>query len=189
MDDSPRAIWLYGFCCLYMALVLYLDLRIPLGVAMGVPYIVAVLVALRVPGMAFAITVATLASILTIGALLYKPPVDEMWKAVVNRAIALFVIWATAMLGMQQKITEEKRKKAVEEREKALAQVKILRGLLPICASCKKVRDDQGYWSQIETYIHEHSEAAFTHSLCPECVLRLYPEVQLEKELAASSPS
>ena len=60
--------------------------------------------------------------------------------------------------------------------EQALAQVKQLGGLLPICASCKKIRDDKGYWQQIEAYIREHSEAEFSHSICPECVKKLYPE-------------
>jgi hypothetical protein len=59
----------------------------------------------------------------------------------------------------------------------ALAEVKTLRGLLPICAHCKKIRDDQGYWSQIEHYIEEHSEAAFSHGICEPCIRELYPEV------------
>jgi ligand-binding sensor domain-containing protein len=59
--------------------------------------------------------------------------------------------------------------------EVALADVRVLAGLLPICSSCKKIRDDKGYWSQIESYIHEHSEAQFTHGICPECTARLYP--------------
>ena len=52
---------------------------------------------------------------------------------------------------------------------------KALKGLLPICTSCKKIRDDQGYWNQLEIYIREHSEAEFTHGLCPECVKKFYP--------------
>jgi CHASE3 domain sensor protein len=61
-------------------------------------------------------------------------------------------------------------------RQRAEAQVKVLDGLLPICANCKKIRDDGGYWNQIETYVREHSEADFSHSICPECAARLYPE-------------
>jgi two-component system, NtrC family, sensor kinase len=57
----------------------------------------------------------------------------------------------------------------------ALAQVKQLSGFLPICASCKKIRDDQGYWRQVEEYIRDHSEAEFSHSICPECAKKLYP--------------
>ena len=71
---------------------------------------------------------------------------------------------------------KKRREKVFLEREKALKDVKVLRGLLPICASCKKIRDDQGYWSQIETYIKEHTEADFSHSICPGCAERLYPE-------------
>lgn len=58
----------------------------------------------------------------------------------------------------------------------ALTKVKLLSGLLPICASCKNIRDDDGYWNSVEKYIGEHSEAAFTHSICPDCARRLYPE-------------
>ena len=60
--------------------------------------------------------------------------------------------------------------------EEEMARIKILRGLLPICASCKKIRDDKGYWNQIESYIDTHSEAEFSHGICPDCMKRLYPE-------------
>jgi CheY-like chemotaxis protein len=59
----------------------------------------------------------------------------------------------------------------------ALQNIKVLKGLLPICSSCKKIRDDMGYWNQIETYLHEHSEAQFSHGICPDCIQKLYPEV------------
>ena len=61
--------------------------------------------------------------------------------------------------------------------EEALAHVKVLSGLLPICASCKKIRDDRGYWNQLEQYIGERSQAAFSHGICPDCVNRLYPDL------------
>lgn len=57
----------------------------------------------------------------------------------------------------------------------AMANVKLLSGLLPICASCKKIRDDQGYWNHVEMYVKEHSMAEFTHGICPECAEILYP--------------
>ncbi|OPZ60765.1 MAG: putative diguanylate cyclase [Deltaproteobacteria bacterium ADurb.Bin510] len=75
-----------------------------------------------------------------------------------------------------RKQAEIEREALVAEREKALADVKILRGLLPICASCKKIRDDFGNWDQIENYIATHSQADFTHSICPTCMRKLYPE-------------
>ncbi len=69
------------------------------------------------------------------------------------------------------------REKLIEELQQALAQVKTLSGLLPICASCKKIRDDRGYWNQVEIYIRDRSSANFTHSICPDCSKKLYPQL------------
>ena len=80
----------------------------------------------------------------------------------------------------ERKRAEEERERVILELKAALAQVRTLSGLLPICASCKKIRDDQGYWTQIESYIREHSEADFSHGVCPECFESLYPEVPKE---------
>ena len=63
--------------------------------------------------------------------------------------------------------------------EKALSEIKKLSGLLPICASCKNIRDDKGYWNQIESYIGDHSEAEFSHSICPDCAKKLYPDLDI----------
>jgi hypothetical protein len=59
----------------------------------------------------------------------------------------------------------------------AIARINTLHGLLPICCSCKKIRQDDGYWSQIEEYLQAHSDATFSHGICPECAQKLYPEV------------
>jgi len=77
----------------------------------------------------------------------------------------------------KRKRAEQEREKVVEKLQAALAEVKTLSGLLPICASCKKIRDDQGYWTQLEAYIRDHSEAEFSHSICPECARKVYPEL------------
>ena len=71
---------------------------------------------------------------------------------------------------------EQELEKLVGQLQEALTKVKTLSGLLPICASCKKIRDDRGYWTQVEVYVREHSEADFTHSICPDCAVKLYPE-------------
>jgi PAS domain S-box-containing protein len=91
------------------------------------------------------------------------------------------------MIGVHHDITSRKqseaeREKLIKELEKALSEVKALSGLLPICSSCKKIRDDMGYWNQIESYIHKHSEAQFSHSICPECAKKLYPDIDLYKD-------
>jgi FixJ family two-component response regulator len=82
----------------------------------------------------------------------------------------------------QRKQAEEEREKLIRELQYALSEVKTLSGLLPICASCKKIRDDKGYWSQIEEYIRKHSDAEFTHGLCPGCAEKLYPEFYKHKK-------
>ncbi len=74
------------------------------------------------------------------------------------------------------KQAEEERERLIRELQGALANIKTLKGLLPICFSCKQIRDDKGYWNQIETYIRDHTEAEFTHGICPACATKLYPD-------------
>ncbi len=64
----------------------------------------------------------------------------------------------------------------VEELSLALEDIKTLRGIVPICSNCKKIRNDEGYWQQVEVYVHNHTEAEFTHGICPDCAKELYPE-------------
>ncbi|MBM4349755.1 MAG: PAS domain S-box protein [Deltaproteobacteria bacterium] len=86
---------------------------------------------------------------------------------------------ANAKLFNEQKKAEAEKEKLIVQLQKALSEVKQLSGLLPICASCKKIRDDKGYWSQIETYIRDRSEAEFTHGICPDCFKKLYPDIEI----------
>jgi PAS domain S-box-containing protein len=81
----------------------------------------------------------------------------------------------------EHKEIQEERERLILELQESLAKVKTLSGMLPICASCKKIRDDKGYWEQIEVYIRDHSEAEFSHGICPECAERLYPEYYRKK--------
>ena len=87
------------------------------------------------------------------------------------------------MIGIIQDITERKRNEIELEElvltlRNALDEVKTLRGIIPICASCKKIRDEKGYWNQVEAYIQRHTEASFSHGICENCVSKLYPELQ-----------
>ena len=80
-------------------------------------------------------------------------------------------------------ITERRQSEAEKERlimdlQKAITEIRTLSGMLPICASCKRILNDEGYWQQIEQYISTHSEAVFSHGFCPECAQRLYPELE-----------
>ena len=88
--------------------------------------------------------------------------------------VILFLLFIQNIEMKRRKKAEEKRIETIAELEKALSEVKTLRGSLPICSHCKKIRDDKGYWTQIESYIHNHSDAEFSHGICPECSDELY---------------
>lgn len=81
-----------------------------------------------------------------------------------------------------RKNAEIEKQRFLEELSEALENVNLLSGLLPICSACKKIRDDSGYWNQIENYIRDHSEAEFSHSICPECAKKLYPAFAARKK-------
>lgn len=72
--------------------------------------------------------------------------------------------------------------KKIRELKQAIEDIKTLKGIVPICSSCKKIRDDDGFWQRVEDYVREHSEAEFSHSICPDCMGRLYPEYKDEIE-------
>ena len=123
----------------------------------------------------------------------------QVWKGeVCNRAKDGTIYWVDATIvpflgpggkpvqyvAIRTEITARKRAEAdreslIQELTKALQEVKTLSGLLPICASCKKVRDDSGYWNQIETYVARHSSATFSHGLCPDCGAKYFEDAGL----------
>ena len=73
---------------------------------------------------------------------------------------------------------EKQNEQLILELKKALTEIKTLKGFIPICASCKKIRDDEGYWKQLETYISEHTDAMFSHSICPECLEKFRSDIK-----------
>jgi len=96
----------------------------------------------------------------------------------VTKPFTASVLVARVRTHLDLKMIQERQAKTITSLEEALAKVKLLSGLVPICAHCKKIRDDKGYWNQIEVYISEHSEADFSHGICPDCVHELYPDYQ-----------
>jgi hypothetical protein len=102
-------------------------------------------------------------------------------KVTQQLTIAYISIWAVGLFGIffgyrLLKKEESQRLGIIAELEESIGRVKTLSGLLPICSICKKIRDDKGYWNQIEIYIREHSEAEFTHGLCQECIKEHYSD-------------
>ncbi|MCG3211957.1 MAG: hypothetical protein FOGNACKC_05603 [Anaerolineae bacterium] len=105
-------------------------------------------------------------------ALMGNIPLEELGEIPMLTIILILVF----SIAKQRKQAETQQEKLIVELREALTQVKTLKGLLPMCASCKKIRDDQGYWQQVEFYIEDHSEAIFSHGICPDCFKKLYPD-------------
>lgn len=110
------------------------------------------------------------------GAYLVKPP----RQADVERAIIITMARFDDMMELQRLNAELNLRN--ENLQAAIAEIKTLSGLLPICASCKKIRDDSGYWQDVAVYIRDHSEVEFSHGLCPDCAQELFPDYYEEKE-------
>jgi K+-sensing histidine kinase KdpD len=111
---------------------------------------------------------------------------DEHFAIVISLANSLLALTVLAVVAeMTHRVASARRVQAkllaeqndlIRSLKEARESIKVLTGLLPICASCKKIRDSEGYWEQIEQYIRSHSEAEFSHGICPDCIKRLYPE-------------
>jgi PAS domain S-box-containing protein len=98
-------------------------------------------------------------------------------KKYASRLILLAIIDATDRIE-----AEREKERLIADLQKAFDEIKTLRGIIPICASCKKIRDDKGFWNQVEVYVSDHTEADFSHGLCPACAKKLYPDIFHDKE-------
>jgi len=97
---------------------------------------------------------------------------DYLYKADISPGILLRAL----RYAIERKDAERERERLISELSQALTQVRTLSGLLPICSNCRRIRNDKGYWEQLEGYIQEHTDADFSHGICPECVEKIYPE-------------
>lgn len=107
-----------------------------------------------------------------------RPPMTEPQDIIMGIAVSLFF---GAILGYFRDTTT-RYKRVSEDLAKVVSEVKRLSGLLPICAHCNKIRDDEGYWQKVEHYLSAHSEVEFSHGLCPDCMKDLYPELIAREE-------
>ena len=97
----------------------------------------------------------------------------DLWNTSIRFGFYIVVVFLIARL----RSAMQERSELIGELQETLKEVKELRGILPICSSCKKIRDDAGYWQDLEAYIHTHTNAEFSHGLCKECAKKLYPQI------------
>jgi hypothetical protein len=144
------------------ATIFAVDLLTPRGVAIPMLYVIPILLAAHFRQQWFRVLVAGGCTALTLLGYAYSAPGVPFWVAASNRTLAIVAIWVTAVLAW--------------ERAKAKAHIAMLRDLLPMCTSCHKIRDDKGYWSQVEQYLESHTQTTLTHGICPECLQKWYPD-------------
>ena len=179
--SEPNVSWLIALCVGIGVIVFGADIQLPKGVAMGVPHVLVILFSLRIGdgrvtyGFALACTVLTLLGFHFSPANVGGAVVDP-WMVLMNRLVALLAIWSSAFMGIRFKNLVAAQKSLLTEKELALKEIKILKGQLPICAHCKRIRDVQDQWLQLEEYLLDHSEARFSHGICPECLKENFPE-------------
>lgn len=144
------------------AIIFAVDLLLPRGVAIPMLYVIPILLAVNCRQHWFRVSVAAGCTALTLLGYGFSESGVPTWIAATNRALAIAAIWITAVLAWQ--------------RTQAREHVAILRDLLPMCASCHKIRDDKGYWSQVEEYLETHTQTTLTHGICPACLQKWYPD-------------
>lgn len=96
----------------------------------------------------------------------------ELWNAAMRLGFYLVIVYLLSRL----RSSMQDRENLIRELQDTLKEVKELRGILPICSSCKKIRTDEGYWQNVDEYISQHTNAEFSHGLCKECAMKLYPQ-------------
>jgi hypothetical protein len=162
-----------GLVLLVAAVIFVFDFLSPRGVAVWLAYPFLLIPVSRMMPRLFSILLSGICSVLIAVGFFASAPGLEDWNAAGNAAGQIGVVWLVEGLLARQKKEEREREDLIAQLTESLARVRQLSGLLPICASCKKIRDDRGYWNQLEVYIRDHSEADFTHGLCPDCVGKL----------------
>jgi hypothetical protein len=153
-----------------VGLVGFLDWIAGYELSFSLFYFAPILLGTWLVGSRLGVAVASLSTLVWLGEDLasgraFVHPLIPFWNALMRVSCFLIVVLLVAWL----KRSYEEQRRIARELQESLAKVKILSGLIPICAWCKKVRNDEGYWQQVEAYIAEHSEATFTHGICQEC--------------------
>jgi hypothetical protein len=121
----------------------------------------------------------------------YMPPQAYFKKDVLDATVLTTIVFPVLYLFVFRPLTteikirrqaEKENNALINELNQALAEVKTLQGIIPICSSCKKIRDDEGFWHQLESYVSAHSHAQFSHGICNDCLKKLYPEQYVDEK-------
>jgi len=160
-----------------LAMAFAIDSLFPLGVASGMLYVPLLLVCQPANGRRWLLPVAAASTVLIVLdlALGIGGASSPRWVYLTNRAASISVLWTVALLLHRRFRLEASHDEAVA-RAAALAERRVLSGMLPICAACKRIQRSDDAWQSLEAYIQAHSEASFSHGLCPSCLHSLYPE-------------
>lgn len=178
---EPKRAWHIAFCVGIALIVFWADVQLPPGVAMGVPHVLVILFSLQIGDGRVTYGFALACTLLTLLGFHFSPDnpggtAADPWMVLMNRLVALLAIWSSAFMGIRFKALVAQQQALLQERELALKEIKILKGRLPICAHCKRIRDGQDRWLQLEAYLLDHSEAKFSHGICPECLEENFSE-------------
>lgn len=158
MKDSIPAMnpLIVGVTALLVIAIFILDLYTPIGVMIPLLYTIPLLITLLSPKRSLFLTTAAASTVLTILGLFFSAPGGIFWMAATNRSLAVLSIAVAMIFSLLHR--------------KAARRLKTLEELLPFCSSCKMVRDDRGYWKQLELYLEEHAGTQFSRGLCPNCL-------------------
>jgi K+-sensing histidine kinase KdpD len=165
-------------CYLSLVSIFLCDRMTPTEINLPILYIAYILLSLWHPYTYFSLRLAGLATFFILADFVFYPDQGAHLPFVIfNRAITLALVWVSAFIVVERKKLARLKQKALEERDQAQKEVAELVNLLPMCAWCKKVRDDDGYWEGIESYLVKH-ETTITHGICPECSQKINQEIK-----------
>ncbi|MDH4230509.1 MAG: hypothetical protein OEW04_00585 [Nitrospirota bacterium] len=148
--------------------IFYLDIITALGFTVWVAYLAVPILLSKAPRRQLIISTAV-TTILLISGIFISPSGLHIELVVLNRTIMITGLWMLLHHLLRMKIEEQEQRKLYAQLEASTREIKLLRGVLPICSVCKKIRNHEGEWEQLELYIRDRSEAEFSHSYCPEC--------------------
>ncbi|MBI5411481.1 MAG: hypothetical protein HZA21_05765 [Nitrospirae bacterium] len=165
MKDSVPTVnpLIVGVTALLVIAIFILDIFTPIGVTIPLLYTIPLLITLLSPKRSLFLTTAAVSTVLTILGLFLSAPGGIFWMAATNRLLSVLAITVAAVFSLLHR--------------KAARRLKTLEELLPFCSSCKMVRDDRGYWKQLELYLEEHAGAQFSRGLCPNCAPKHFEAV------------